>query len=236
MQGRFVSYTRVSTARQGASGLGLEAQREAIARHTVHGELLGEFVEVESGKVDDRHQLKAALAMCRRQRATLVIAKLDRLARSVQFIATLMNSGVEFVACDLPAANRLTLHIMAAMAEHEREAISTRTKAALAAKIARGAALGFANPARADAKGCGDKGRSKAVAVSAAVRGKAADARAADVLPLIEAIMDSGKTSLRDVAHELNIRGERTARGGEWQAESVRRVLNRGAARAVESC
>ena len=227
METRYVSYLRVSTERQGASGLGLEAQRETISRHIRQGALLSEFVEVESGRIDDRPQLAEALAMCRRQRATLVIAKLDRLARSVRFIAELMDSGVEFVACDLPSANRLTLHIMAAMAEHEREMISQRTKAALAAKKARGEQLGFGNPARTDAKACGDKGRVKAVAVSALVRGRSADAHAADIRPVIQSIMADGKTSLRAIAQALNERGERTARGGEWQAESVRRVLNR---------
>lgn len=227
MAERFVAYMRVSTARQGASGLGLEAQRETITRHIGQGELLAEFVEVESGKVDERPQLRAALAMCRRQRATLVFAKLDRLARSVRFIAELMESGVEFVACDLPAANRLTLHIMAAMAEHEREMISQRTKAALAAKKARGEALGFANPKRTDAQSCGEKGRDKAVIASAAVRGEKADARAADIHPVIEDVQTTGITSLRGIADELNRRGERTARGGLWKAESVRRVLHR---------
>lgn len=227
METRYVSYLRVSTERQGASGLGLEAQRETISRHIRQGLLLSEFVEVESGRIDERPQLAEALAMCRRQRATLVIAKLDRLARSVRFIAELMDSGVEFVACDLPSANRLTLHIMAAMAEHEREMISQRTKAALAAKKARGERLGFGNPTRTDAKACGDKGRAKAVAVSALVRGRSADAHAADMLPVIQSIIADGKTSLRAIALALNERGERTARGGEWQAESVRRVLNR---------
>jgi DNA invertase Pin-like site-specific DNA recombinase len=205
----------------------MQAQREAISRYVQSGILLSEFIEVESGKLDERPQLAEALALCRRQRATLVIAKLDRLARSVRFIAELMDSSVEFIACDLPSANRLTLHIMAAMAEHEREMTSQRTKEALEAAKARGTRLGFANPARTDAKACGDKGRVKAVAVSALVRGKSADAHAADMLPVIQSIMADGKTSLRAIAQALNERGERTARGGEWKAESVRRVLNR---------
>ncbi len=115
----FIAYLRVSTIRQGESGLGLEAQESAIARHTSGGTLLATFREIESGKRCDRPELKAALDMCRRTGATLVIAKLDRLARNVHFISGLMESGVEFVACDMPTANRLTLHVMAAFAEHE---------------------------------------------------------------------------------------------------------------------
>ena len=224
---RYVGYLRVSTERQGASGLGIEAQRQTINQFIGSGVLLHEFIEVESGKLDHRPMLKEALSACRRSKATLVIAKLDRLSRSVRFIAELMDSGVEFIACDLPSANRLTLHIMAAMAEHERDMISHRTKSALAAKKARGDALGFRNPARTDAKACGDKGRAKAIAASANVRAKAAADRAADVLPVILAAMAEGKTSLREIAQALNERGERTARGAEWQAESVRRVLNK---------
>lgn len=227
MSGKFVAYLRVSTAKQGNSGLGLEAQREVIGRQCAGGHIVGEFVEVESGKVDERPQLRAALAMCRRQRATLVIAKLDRLARSVRFIAELMESGVEFVACDLPAANRFTLHVMAAMAEHERVMIAERTRAALAAKKARGAQLGFANPKRMDAGACGAKGRAKAVAAAATLRVERAEARAQDIRPVIEDVQAAGITSLRGIADELNRRGERTARGGLWQAESVRRVLRR---------
>src|SRR5215470_7147974 len=141
---RFVSYYRVSTAQQGASGLGLEAQREAVSRHVAAagGVLVGEFTEIESGKKNDRPQIAAALADCRLRRATLVIAKLDRLARNVAFISNLMESGVDFVACDNPHATRLTIHILAAVAEHEREMISTRTVAALAAAKARGIKLG----------------------------------------------------------------------------------------------
>jgi DNA invertase Pin-like site-specific DNA recombinase len=141
MQG-FVAYYRVSTDRQGQSGLGLDAQRAAVAGFVGARELIAEFTEVESGKRADRPQLAAALELCRRQRAMLVIAKLDRLARNVAFIANLMESGVEFTAVDMPYANRLTLHILAAVAEHEREMISARTKAALAAARARGVRLG----------------------------------------------------------------------------------------------
>jgi DNA invertase Pin-like site-specific DNA recombinase len=136
---QIVSYLRVSTAKQGVSGLGLEAQRAAVASYTSAGGhvLLAEFLEVESGAKAARPQLVAALAACRLHRATLIIAKLDRLARNVAFIANLMDGGVEFIACDMPHANRLTLHLLAAIAEHEREMISQRTR--LPCKQPRGA-------------------------------------------------------------------------------------------------
>ena len=141
---RLVSYIRVSTIRQGESGLGLEAQTEAVARYAarVGGEVVGEFREVESGGRCDRPQLDAALRMCRRRGATLVVAKLDRLARNVAFISRLLEDDADVVCCDMPTANRLTLHVLAAVAEHEREAISQRTRAALAAAKARGVQLG----------------------------------------------------------------------------------------------
>src|SRR5262245_26576438 len=142
--GKWVSYIRVSTDRQGKSGLGLEAQRKAVDDYLNGGswKLAAEFVEIESGKRSDRPQLMAALAACKKLRARLVIAKLDRLARNVNFISGLMETGVEFIAADMPFANKLTIHILAAVAEHEREAISARTKAALAAAKARGIKLG----------------------------------------------------------------------------------------------
>ena len=142
--GRFVSYLRVSTARQGVSGLGLEAQREAVAQYLNGGSwtLVKEVVEVESGKRNDRPAIAEALRLCRLHRATLVIAKLDRLARNVHFISSLMEAGVEFIAVDFPQANRLTVHILAAVAEHEAEAISARTVSALGAAKARGVKLG----------------------------------------------------------------------------------------------
>ena len=149
--GKFVAYFRVSTDRQGKSGLGLDAQREAVMSYLNGGRwtLVAEFTEVESGKHADRPQLAAAITVCKRQKAKLVIAKLDRLSRNLAFIATLMESGVEFVAVDNPHMNKLTVHILAAVAEHEREMISERTKAALAAakrraNVAEAAKLGRA--------------------------------------------------------------------------------------------
>jgi DNA invertase Pin-like site-specific DNA recombinase len=147
MLDRFCTYLRVSTDKQGITGLGMDAQRDAVCRYVQNrGNIIGEFIEVESGKKHtNRPQLLAALAECRKRRAVLVIARLDRLARNVAFIANLMNSDVEFVAVDMPQANRLTIHILAAVAEHEREMISQRTKAALAAAKARGKKLGNPN-------------------------------------------------------------------------------------------
>jgi DNA invertase Pin-like site-specific DNA recombinase len=146
---RFISYFRVSTARQGRSGLGIEAQRQAVAAYLTGRKPLAEFLEVESGRKSDRPMLAQALAACRVHRAVLVIAKLDRLARNVSFVSALKDAGVEFVACDFPQANRLTIHILAAVAENETRMISERTRAALAAAKARGTVLGgFGGPCR----------------------------------------------------------------------------------------
>jgi DNA invertase Pin-like site-specific DNA recombinase len=216
-RGKFVAYFRVSTDRQGKSGLGLEAQREAVLDYLNGGswQLVAEFTEVESGKHADRPQLAAALAACRKNKARLVIAKLDRLSRNLAFIAALMDSGVEFVAVDNPHANKLTVHILAAVAQHEREAISERTRAALAAAKARGVKLG--NPRLAEAR----------EGVLAA-RVAAADAFAANVRPIIKEIQTSGVGSLRGVAKALTARGVATARGGVWTAVQVSDVLRRG--------
>ncbi len=161
--GKFIAYLRVSTDKQGHSGLGIEAQRKAVNDYLDggHWQLLAEHVEIESGKRSDRPQLAAALAHAKATGATIVIAKLDRLARNVAFISNLMESGVEFVAADMPMANRLTVHVLAAVAEHEQKMISQRTKAALAAAKARGTKLGNPNGARAL------RGRGNAPAVAA---------------------------------------------------------------------
>jgi DNA invertase Pin-like site-specific DNA recombinase len=209
---RFVAYYRVSTDRQGRSGLGLEAQREARARYlaSVGGNLIGEFTEVETGKRNDRPELAKALALCRKRGAKLVIAKLDRLSRNMAFIAAMMDSNVEFIACDNPHATRLTLHILAAVAEHEREMISARTKAALAASKARGTRLG----------------RYGAETLAPAHKA-AAKARAEELRPVLTELISK---STREIAAELTARGIPTLRGGRWQAQSVANVLRRLAA------
>ncbi len=219
--GKFIAYLRVSTDKQGHSGLGIEAQRKAVNDYLDggHWQLLAEHVEIESGKRSDRPQLAAALAYAKATGATIVIAKLDRLARNVAFISNLMESGVEFVAADMPMANRLTVHVLAAVAEHEQKMISQRTKAALAAAKARGTKLGNPNGARAL------RGRGNAPAV-AAVKASAA-AHTAQVLPVIETIRAEGITSLHATAAELNRRGILTARGGQWYATTVRNTLAR---------
>jgi DNA invertase Pin-like site-specific DNA recombinase len=215
-QGRFVAYFRVSTDRQGRSGLGLEAQREAVENYLNGGRwsLVAEFTEIESGKRNDRPELERALAACKKQKAKLVIAKLDRLSRNLAFIATLMDSGVEFIAVDNPHANKLTIHILAAVAQHEREIISARTSEALKAAKARGKRLG--NPKLAEAR------RHAAVA-----KKERADRYSANVLPVIREIQESGIKSLRGVARALVARGIPTARGGAWTPVQVSAILQR---------
>ena len=208
----FVAYYRVSTDKQGRSGLGLDAQRHAVAAYVAgRGAIRAEFTEIESGRKSDRPQLAAALAQCRRQRATLVIARLDRLARNVAFISGLMESRVDFVAVDMPEANRLTIHILAAVAEHEREMIAQRTKAALQVAKARGVRLGNPNPVPAS---------------RLAIRALQAQTAQfhATVLPLMEQLQQQGY-GLAAIARELNRRAVPTARGGFWYATTVRNVL-----------
>jgi DNA invertase Pin-like site-specific DNA recombinase len=220
---QFVSYVRVSTERQGKSGLGLDAQRAAVTTYIagLQGRLLQEFREIESGKKDERPQLAAALAACRKHKAVLVIAKLDRLARRVSFISALMDGDVDFVACDFPQANRLTLHILAAVAEHEREMISQRTRAALQAARTRGVRLG--NPTNANV--CLERAR--------AARSAKARRWAENVRPVIDQIMRSGANSLRVIGAALMARGVTTARGNtRWHPEQVAAVLKITDARA----
>jgi DNA invertase Pin-like site-specific DNA recombinase len=209
-EGRFIAYYRVSTAAQGRSGLGLEAQRAAVLQYLNGGSwsLSGEFVEVESGKKSARPQLVLALDACRLIGATLVIAKLDRLSRNVAFIATLMDSGVEFVACDNPHATRLALHILAAVAEHEREMISARTKAALQAAKARGVRLGR-----------------NAENLAPANHAAALD-HANQIKDVLAELAGSGM-SARQIAAELTSRGIPTARGGRWHPQNVIRAMQR---------
>jgi DNA invertase Pin-like site-specific DNA recombinase len=206
----YIAYYRVSTDRQGVSRLGLDAQRQAVARYIGTGELIAEFTEVESGrKHTNRPQLLAALARCRKHRATLVIASLDRLARNVAFIAALMDNGGDFIACDMPQANRLTIHILAAVAEHEREMISKRTKAALAEAKCRGTKLG--NPRI-------EQARPLALAALRARR------PAPEIVTLMHDWRAQGKT-LRQIAEGLNRLNISPARGRQWYASSVRNQL-----------
>jgi len=217
--GRFVAYYRVSTAQQGRSGLGLEAQREAVQRYLNGGNwtLAAAVTEVESGKRTDQPELDRALGLCRLYGATLVVAKLDRLARNVAFIAKLMESGVDFVAADFPQANRLTVHILAAVAEHEAAMISQRTRAALAVAKTRGVRLG--NPANL-------RNQLDGSARGNAAKAATADKRATDLLPLI-APLKAGGASLRQIADGLTRRGIPAPRGGTWSAVAVKRILDR---------
>jgi DNA invertase Pin-like site-specific DNA recombinase len=218
--GNFIAYYRVSTAEQGRSGLGIAAQQSAVRDYLNGGpwKLCAEHTEVESGKRSDRPELAKALAACRVRKATLVIAKLDRLARNVAFIANLMEAGVDFVAVDMPAATPFTIHILAAVAQQEALAISARTKAALAAAKARGVKLG------------GDRGNLPAIAdkgakASLAARQEKAAARARDMVPTIAELRAEGRTSLRQIAAGLNGRGITAPRGGEWQVGQVASLL-----------
>jgi DNA invertase Pin-like site-specific DNA recombinase len=219
MGGSFVSYLRVSTDKQGRSGLGIEAQRAAVARYLAgfSATPLTEFVEVESGKRGDRPELARALAECRVRKATLVIAKLDRLARDAHFLLGLQRSGIAFTAADMPNANRLTVGIMAMVAEEERRAISERTKAALAAAKARGVKLGGPVENLKNA----ELGRQRA----AETRQANAASRTTDLRPVIDAIRAEGITTATGIAKALNERGIPTTRGGRWQAVQVQRLL-----------
>jgi DNA invertase Pin-like site-specific DNA recombinase len=216
-EGRFIAYYRVSTAKQGRSGLGLEAQKAAVPAYLNGGSwtLADEFVEVESGKLSDRPELARALEACSLIGATLVIAKLDRLTRNVAFLANLMEAGVEFVACDNPHARKFTVHILAAVAELEREQIAARTKAALAASKARGKQLGGYRGGPVPDGRAGTAGK----------RAKA-DSFAARVTPTVVKLREQGK-SLHQVAADLTSKGIKTAQGGIWTATAVRRVLAR---------
>lgn len=219
MNGRFIAYYRVSTERQGRSGLGLDAQQSAV-RGWLNGgawELVGEFTEVESGKRNDRAELAKALEACRLHKATLVIAKLDRLARNASFLLSLRDAGVEFVAVDMPNANRLTVGIMALVAEDEAERISARTKAALAAAKARGKMLGGYRGGTAPS----DEARN----ASLVTRREKARENAKPILSEIGRIQAEGITSANGIARVLNERGITTPRGGKWQAIQVQKLL-----------
>ena len=225
MAEKFVSYLRVSTDRQGRSGLGLEAQRTAVAGYIDGRPLVAEVVEVESGKRSDRPKLAEALSLCRAHRATLIIAKLDRLARNVAFVSNLMESGVEFVAVDFPQANRLTIHILAAVAEHEASMISVRTKAALAAAKARGVQLGGFR---------GRAGTPEECRKARAELSHKADEHALALAPILARIDPHGSLSLRQIARALTEEQVPTPRGSSrWTAGAVSRLRTRLGIRSV---
>jgi DNA invertase Pin-like site-specific DNA recombinase len=216
--GKFVAYYRVSTQKQGQSGLGLEAQQAAVAAYLNGGawELVGEFIEVETGKganaLDRRPQLRAALDASRKHGATLIIAKLDRLARNVHFVSGLLETGCDFVAADMPQANKVMIQMHAVMSEWERDQISARTKAALAAAKARGVKLGTAGPANLK-RNIGE-------------RVAAADAFASKLSAVIQSFKAAGM-SQRRMVEELNQIGIGAPNGGTWRLNQLQRVLNR---------
>jgi DNA invertase Pin-like site-specific DNA recombinase len=237
--GKFISYLRVSTDKQGRSGLGLEAQRQAVDDFLNGGSwtLLREYHEIETGKHADRPALTEALHHCKITAATLVIAKLDRLSRDLEFIARLQKSGTRFVCTDMPEANELTIHLLAAIAQHERKMTSERTRAALGSikrtigekgsytSRTRGTTIArLGNPHGAEALRRAGKANSAAIA---AVH-EAADEHARDIMPVIDDIRRTGIVSFKGIAKELNAREIRTARGGAWHPSTVRNLLARG--------
>ncbi len=215
---RFVAYYRVSTDQQGKSGLGLEAQQRAVVEYVgrIRGEMIAPpFVEVESGKRKDRPELAKALAHAKRHKATLIVAKLDRLARNVAFVSALLESGVDFRAADMPEANTFMIQVMAAFAEYEAKEISKRTKAGLASLKARGVRLGNTKNLL--------RGNSPAPAMNKAK----AQAVAERMRPVIDSLAKEGIISVRAVANALNTRGYATEQGSLWHPTSVARLLSR---------
>ena len=219
-----ITYYRVSSKRQGRSGLGLEAQEsDATAYARQHGgKVLASYTEVETGKRADRPELARAIAHAKRARATLVVAKLDRLARNVAFTSKLMDSGVDFVCCDNPHANRLTIHILAAVAEDEARRISERTKAALAAYKRRGGLLGGS---RRECRNLTKAARKRGAKAGALAVKREADEAYADLRELFADLRPA--LSYQQIATVLNLRGERTRRGKEWSDVAVRRACKR---------
>jgi DNA invertase Pin-like site-specific DNA recombinase len=216
----FVAYYRVSTQRQGKSGLGLADQKKSIADHLsgCGGTLAAEFTEVESGRKKDREQLALALAHCRRHKSVLLIAKLDRLARNVAFVSALLESKVRFVAVDMPEADATFLQMAAVFAEWEAKKISERTKAALAQAVARGKKLGWSIPSRCHQQ-------RPASLKGAARNAEKAKQFASNVLPIINEIKSAGVSTLDGIAERLNARGVMTARNSQWYAATVKGVL-----------
>ncbi len=225
---KLIEYDRVSTQKQGKSGLGLEGQQMAVRAYATAnaGTILKSYVEVETGTVDDgeRPELAKAIAHAKRAKATLVIAKLDRLSRNVAFLSALMESGVEFVACDNPCADRFTIHILACCAEKEARDISARTKAALGAYKARGGVLGSA---REECRGnLSQEARAKGQQLGSAAHREAAKQAYADLVPMIRQLREEGK-SYQAIADQLNSEDHTTRRGNPWNDVQVRRVLER---------
>lgn len=224
-----IAYYRVSTKKQGQSGLGLEGQQAAIETYAQqHGAtIVAEYREVESGKRADRPELAKALAHARRSKATLVVAKLDRLARNVAFLSALMESGAEFVACDNPHANRFTIHILAAVAEHEAKAISERTKAALEAAKRRGIKLGSTREGHWSGREAARlEGSKKGAKAAGAALKQAANAAYTDLYPIVSNLRNEGQT-FAAIADKLNEMGHTTRRGKPWNASQVLRVSRR---------
>lgn len=216
---RFVAYYRVSTVKQGNSGLGLEAQRRAVISEIGDNDLLEEFTEIESGKQNSRPQLQAALRHARLTNATLVVAKLDRLSRNAAFLNDLFDADVPIRCADMPFADRFTVGILAQVAQWERERISERTRIALAVTKSRGRALGGR--------------RSNQIPLSPASRKRGienrqrmANARKADLMPYVETARSEGHTTLRSIAAYLNARRLAAPKGGDWQAAQVSRLLS----------
>ena len=212
---KYVAYYRVSTAQQGKTGLGLEAQRASVAKYlsTAGGTLVAEFTEVVSGVQDSRKELAAALRQCKAEHATLVIAKLDRLARRLSYLSSFIESEVPLVVADMPNANKFVLQMMAVLAETERDMISERTRLALSAAKARGIKLGNPN-------------LNAARDIAASARRKRADAFAQDMSEQISTLQRQGK-NLRQIAKELNSKGCKTASGGLWWPTTVSNIIKR---------
>jgi len=224
MTGKFVAYYRVSTAKQGINGLGMDAQRNSVMNYLNGGNwrLIAEFAEVESGKRKDRPELAKAVAHCRKEGATLVIAKLDRLARNAAFLLNLRDSGVDFIATDMPHADKFTVGIMALVAEKERDLISQRTRDSLAAARRRGIKLGNPRPAQA-------------LKVAQTANLARADAYAESLLPVINEIRAAHVTTLRGIAQCLNARGFKTPNGRAFKPQSVKNLALRASSMTATS-